>query len=107
MGGEEGVPGDDLRSSTPRQAHLAELVGRARPTWAHVPLVVGADGDRLAKRHGAVTMADLAAEGVDGAGVRALLATSLGLSAPGEAVTIQQFPDRFDPAALPTDHWVT
>ncbi|HEY9557678.1 MAG TPA: tRNA glutamyl-Q(34) synthetase GluQRS [Acidimicrobiales bacterium] len=106
MGVEEVVRGDDLLSSTPRQAHLADLLGRARPTWAHVPLVVGADGDRLAKRHGAVTMADLAAEGVDGAGVRALLATSLGLAAPGEAVTMQQLLDRFDPAALPTDPWV-
>src|SRR3546814_15110544 len=85
MGVEEVVRGDDLLSSTPRQAHLADLLGRARPTWAHVPLVVGAEGDRLAKRHGAVPMADLAAEGVAGAGVRALLATRLGLAAPGEA----------------------
>ena len=34
-----------------------------RPTWAHVPLVLGPDGARLAKRHGAVTLAELAARG--------------------------------------------
>ncbi len=102
----EVVRGDDLLASTPRQAHLADLLGLARPAWAHVPLVLGADGDRLAKRHGAVTLADLAAAGVDPEQVRARLAASLGLAGAGERVSISQLLERFDPTALPRDPWV-
>ena len=65
------VRGDDLLDSTPRQVHLQRLLGLARPRYAHVPLVVGPDGQRLAKRDGAVTLAELAAEGVDAEAVAA------------------------------------
>ena len=58
------VRGDDLLASTPRQIELQRLLGLPEPTYLHVPLVVGMDGQRLAKRHGAVTLEDLAAEGV-------------------------------------------
>ena len=73
------VRGDDLLSSTPRQMHLQRLLGYQHPEYAHVPLVLGPDGSRLAKRHGAVTLADLAAQGVGPADVVAVLAASLGL----------------------------
>lgn len=53
----EVVRGADLVSSTPRQILLGRLLGLPQPTYAHVPLVLGADGARLAKRHGAVTLA--------------------------------------------------
>jgi glutamyl-tRNA synthetase len=106
QGVEEVVRGDDLLTSTPRQAHLADLLGLPRPAWAHVPLVLGADGDRLAKRHGAVTMADLALIGVDGAGLRSVLAGSLGLAHAGEAVTMAELCARFDPTALPKEPWI-
>ena len=58
------VRGDDLLPSTPRQVLLQRLLGLPAVRYVHVPLVVGADGQRLAKRHGAVTLADLAADGV-------------------------------------------
>ena len=54
----EVVRGDDLLASTPRQVQLARLLGLPVPAYAHVPLVLGPDGSRLAKRHGAVTLAD-------------------------------------------------
>ncbi|MBM3799443.1 MAG: tRNA glutamyl-Q(34) synthetase GluQRS [Actinobacteria bacterium] len=73
------VRGDDLLSSTPRQIHLQRLLGHASPEYAHVPLVLGADGERLAKRHGAVTLADLTALGESVQVVRDELLTSLGL----------------------------
>ena len=57
------VRGDDLLSSTPRQVHLQRLLGLPQPEYLHVPLVLGEDGQRLAKRHGAVTLDDLAAAG--------------------------------------------
>ena len=72
------VRGDDLLSSTPRQMHLQRLLGYQHPDYAHVPLVLGPDGSRLAKRHGAVTLADLAVQGVGPADVVAVLAASLG-----------------------------
>lgn len=106
QGVEEVVRGDDLLDATPSQAHLLDLLGLPRPAWAHVPLVLGADGDRLAKRHGAVTLADLAAVGVDADQVRARLAASLALAGPDEAVTMAQLRDRFDPATVPITPWV-
>ena len=44
--------GDDLLDSTPRQIWLYRMLGLPEPAYAHVPLVLGADGKRLAKRHG-------------------------------------------------------
>ena len=106
QGVEEVVRGDDLLDATPSQAHLLDLLDLPRPVWAHVPLVLGPDGDRLAKRHGAVTLADLAVVGLDADGVRSRLAVSLGLAADGEAVTMAQLLERFDPTAVPTVPWV-
>lgn len=74
----EVVRGDDLLDATASQVHLQKLLGYTTPTYAHVPLVVGEDGERLAKRHGAVTLADLAAQGVSADEVRGLLWESLG-----------------------------
>lgn len=106
QGVEEVVRGDDLLSSTPSQAHLVDLLGLPRPTWAHVPLVLGADGERLAKRHGAVTLADLAAEGVTAGGVRGRLAVSLGLAEPGEQPSMDDLLERFEPDRLPREPWI-
>lgn len=74
----EAVRGDDLLSTTARHVHLQQLLGLDTPAYAHVPLVLGADGERLAKRHGAVTLADLAAGGVGPREVLRALAGSLG-----------------------------
>ena len=106
QGVEEVVRGDDLLDATPSQAYLLDRLGLPRPTWAHVPLVLGADGGRLAKRHGAVTLADLARAGVDADRARSWLAASLGLAVPGEAVTMVGLRDRFDPDAVPRSPWV-
>jgi glutamyl-tRNA synthetase len=105
QGIEEVVRGDDLLASTPRQLHLADLVGVARPTHAHVPLVLGTDGERLSKRHGAVTLTDRRALGDTPEQVRSLLAASLGLAEPGEPVTPAQLVERFHPGRLPRDPW--
>jgi glutamyl-tRNA synthetase len=55
----EVVRGDDLLDTTPRQLFLADALGLPRPVYAHVPLVLGPDGARLAKRHGAVTLREV------------------------------------------------
>jgi glutamyl-tRNA synthetase len=94
QGIEEVVRGADLLDSTPRQLWLARALGIAQPAHAHVPLVLGPDGARLAKRHGAVTLRDVPArEALD------WMAGSLGL--PGS--TPEQMLRAFDPEDLPRE----
>jgi glutamyl-tRNA synthetase len=95
------VRGDDLLPSTPRQAYLASLLNIPAPEYAHVPLVVNRDGARLAKRDGAVTLADLASAGVDAARVRDSILDSLGLPAGPLANALASF----DPHSLPREPW--
>ena len=102
---EQVVRGDDLLDSTPRQLFLAELLGLPS-SYAHVPLVLGPDRTRLAKRHGAVTLADRAERGHSPAQTLGLLASSLGLATAGEEVTPALLLERFDPDALPREPWV-
>ena len=96
------VRGDDLLPSTPRQAYLASLLDIPVPEYVHVPLVVNRDGVRLAKRDGAVTLADLAQAGVAAHEVRDLLLESLGLP----AGTLDRALPALDPARLPRKPWV-
>ncbi|WP_432557363.1 tRNA glutamyl-Q(34) synthetase GluQRS [Granulicoccus sp. GXG6511] len=103
MGVDQVVRGDDLLSSAPRQAWLAQQLGGTVPAYAHVPLVVNADGVRLAKRDGAISLTELAASGRDVAWVLRWIGESLGLSAGGEQVTPELLLERFDPAALPRE----
>jgi glutamyl-tRNA synthetase len=98
----EVVRGDDLLPSTTGQALLCDLLGLERPTWAHVPLVLGPDGERLAKRHGAVTLPDLAEEGLRPADALIWMARTLELAAPAEQVTVADLVERFDPSRVPT-----
>jgi glutamyl-tRNA synthetase len=101
----EVVRGDDLLLSTPRQIYVARLLGLDEPSYAHVPLVYGPDGNRLAKRHGAVTLDDLAQRGTTPDDVRALLATSLGLAVATEPVSAADLVTRFEPDAIPREPW--
>ncbi|MEO7124866.1 MAG: tRNA glutamyl-Q(34) synthetase GluQRS [Nakamurella sp.] len=109
QGVDQVVRGDDLLTSAPRHSYLARLLGYHQPTYAHVPLVLGPTGQRLAKRDGAVTLADLRALGWTPDRVLSLLAQSLGLVDPEESVIPAGLYDlvaRFDPAALPRAPWV-
>jgi glutamyl-tRNA synthetase len=83
MGVTEVVRGDDLLSSTARQLLLYRALGLAAPRFAHVPLVAGEDGARLAKRHGALSLGELRAGGADPRSVVGLLAALSGLAPPG------------------------
>ncbi len=97
----EVVRGDDLIESTPRQLLLARLLGLPAPRHAHVPLVLGPDGARLAKRHGTVTLTDLADHGRGPQDAVAWMAMSLGLAEEREPVSAADLVERFDPARLP------
>jgi glutamyl-tRNA synthetase len=74
----EVVRGDDLVPSTPRQLLLYEALGPRPPRFVHVPVVVGADGRRLAKRHGDTRLAALRSAGVGAESLLGLLAWSCG-----------------------------
>lgn len=79
---EEVVRGSDLLSSTPRQVLLYRAFGARVPAFVHVPLVVGDDGVRLAKRHGSIAIADLRRRGAESTRVVRALLDSLGIAAP-------------------------
>jgi glutamyl-tRNA synthetase len=96
----EVVRGADLADSTPRQILLSRLLGLPEPAYVHVPLVLGPDGRRLAKRHGAVTLSDRH-EGPDE--VRAWMARSLGLAGLGETPSAADLIARFEPDRLPRE----
>ncbi|MBY0526970.1 MAG: tRNA glutamyl-Q(34) synthetase GluQRS [Gemmataceae bacterium] len=78
MGITDVIRGDDLIPSTPRQLQLYAALGWSAPTFAHVPLVVGPDGRRLAKRHGDTRLSTLRAAGVKPKALLGLLAWSCG-----------------------------
>ncbi len=71
---------DDLLMSTPRQLQLLRALGLTPPKYAHVPLLLQADGRRLAKREGATTVAGLRERGVSAEAIIGLLAKWSGLS---------------------------
>lgn len=90
------VRGDDLLSSSPRQAYLGSLLGQPQPTYAHVPLVLNAEGKRLAKRDGAVTVDEIGA-----ARALAQIAESLNF----RSTSLDAMLSEFDPARLPQHPW--
>jgi len=100
------VRGDDLLTSAPRQAYLATVLGLEVPHYAHVPLALNEEGKRLAKRDGAVTLADQEMQGHSAADVLGIIAVSLRLADPGEPVTLPLLLDRWDPARMPREPWV-
>lgn len=50
------IRGDDHTNNTPRQINIFKALGADLPVFAHVPLILGSDGQRLSKRHGAVSV---------------------------------------------------
>ncbi len=58
------IRGDDHVNNTPRQVNIMQALGAQLPRFAHVPMILGADGERLSKRHGAVSVMQYADDGV-------------------------------------------
>jgi glutamyl-tRNA synthetase len=95
------VRGDDLLGSTARQLLLYRALGATPPRFAHVPLVLGPDGARLSKRHGAVSIRALRDRGKTPQQVIALLASTLNLCRAGEAVSARELIAEFSFDRLP------
>ncbi|MBQ6137274.1 MAG: tRNA glutamyl-Q(34) synthetase GluQRS, partial [Kiritimatiellae bacterium] len=103
MGVTEVVRGDDLLAATPAQILLARALAPSAPPirYLHVPLVVGPDGRRLAKRHGDTRIAAYRAGGAAPEEVIGFLAESCGWCAKGEGVSLAALLPRFDLASIP------
>jgi glutamyl-tRNA synthetase len=95
------VRGADLLASTARQLRLYELLGLTPvPTYAHAPLLLGDDGERLAKRHGAAGLEELRASGADPRALVGWLAHSAGLLERAQPCTPAELIGAFDPSLL-------
>jgi glutamyl-tRNA synthetase len=57
------IRGDDHVNNTPRQIHIFNALGKPLPRFAHVPMILGSDGERLSKRHGAVSVTQYREDG--------------------------------------------
>ena len=92
---------DDLLPSTPRQLLLYRALGLREPQFAHVPLVVGGDGLRLAKRHGDTSLRHLRDRGVAADAVVGFLAATLGLRPRGARCVPAELLPGFELATVP------
>lgn len=101
MGVTDVVRGDDLLDSTARQIHLAEALNIASaPTYYHLPLVVGSDGRRLAKRHGDTRVQTYRDRGVSAERIIGLMAYWSGLTDRRKSVCVEEFLSGLDVATL-------
>ena len=97
------VRGDDLLASAARQTMLAHALDLPVPDWWHLPLVLGPDGHRLAKRHGDTRLTHYRQQGVRPERVLGLLATWCGLTEEPMELNISDVLDAFDLKRIPTD----
>ncbi|WP_300718960.1 tRNA glutamyl-Q(34) synthetase GluQRS [uncultured Desulfovibrio sp.] len=79
MGITQVVRGRDILPSTPRQLALLRLWGFTPPAYAHIPLLLDGQGERLAKRHQSLGVRELRRQGVGAAEIVGVLATLAGL----------------------------
>jgi glutamyl-tRNA synthetase len=102
----EVIRGDDLLTSTPRQLLLYRALGLPAPAFAHVPLVIGEDGRRLAKRHGDTRLSAMRAAGVPAEKLIGLLAHSCGWIDRPEPITAKELVPLFRLEAIPKEPFV-
>jgi len=106
IGVTEVVRGDDLIPSTPRQLLLYLALGLTPPSFAHVPLVIGTDGRRLAKRHGDTRLSALRAAGVSAEALVGLLAWSCGWLPEPTAISARELLPLFRWESIPRSPFV-
>jgi glutamyl-tRNA synthetase len=57
------IRGDDHVNNTPRQINILKALGATLPLYGHLPMILGSDGEKMSKRHGAVSVMDYPAQG--------------------------------------------
>ena len=103
MGVTEVVRGDDLVPSTPRQILLYKQFGWTLPRFFHVPLVVGSDGRRLAKRHGDLKLQTLRSRGASAEALLGWLAWTCGWLPAGSRIGIRDLVAMFRWDTIPRE----
>lgn len=106
MGVTEVCRGDDLLPSAFRQLELYSALGWEPPRFMHVPLVIGPDGRRLAKRHGDTRISLLREKGIPAERLLGLLAWSCGWQADRCPTTIAELLLRYDAKVIPREPFV-
>ena len=101
MGVTEVVRGDDLLPATPQQILLYRALGLQPPDFFHVPLVVGADGRRLAKRHGDTRIAAFRESGMSAEEIVGYLAWTLGIIQDSKSASLGSLVSDFNPQRIP------
>ncbi len=102
MGVTEVVRGDDLLPATPAQILIARALGVTSPiSYCHIPLVVGTDGRRLAKRHGDTRIATYRAQGLSPEDILTPLAASCGWCEKNERMLLKNLLSRFSLTTIP------
>ena len=102
----EVVRGDDLLPATPAQILLQRALGLPTPAYCHVPIVVGRDGRRLAKRHGDTRIASFRACGIRPEAIVGRLAAGCGWAEAGEEISLGELLPRFDLSSVPRRRFV-
>lgn len=106
MGINEVVRGADLLDSTARQIQLVEALGGTPPAWAHVPLVVNAQGEKLSKREAGLTLRSLREEGLKPEELAGWMGWSLGLLDRAEPCTAAELVPLFAWDKVRREAWV-
>jgi glutamyl-tRNA synthetase len=94
------IRGDDHVNNTPRQINIYRALGAALPQFAHVPMILGPDGERLSKRHGAVSVMQYKEEGYLPEALNNYLARLGWSHGDDEIFSREQFVDWFDLAHI-------
>jgi len=90
------IRGDDHVNNTPRQINIYEALGVKLPQFAHVPMILGDDGERLSKRHGAVSVMQYSVDGFLPEAVLNYLARLGWSHGDSELFTVSEFVEWFD-----------
>ncbi|HYA20082.1 MAG TPA: glutamate--tRNA ligase, partial [Burkholderiales bacterium] len=90
------IRGDDHVNNTPRQVNILKALGAVLPKYAHVPMITGADGERLSKRHGAVSVMQYRDDGYLPEALTNYLARLGWSHGDAEVFSLEQFIDWFD-----------
>lgn len=103
MGINQVVRGRDILISTPRQIALLKLLGYGAPAYAHVPLLLDAAGQRLAKRHESLALRSLRKMGADPRRITGFLGSLAGCNPDGKAASPAELLPHFSLLRLPAD----
>lgn len=90
------IRGDDHVNNTPRQINILKALGATLPEYGHVPMILGPDGEKLSKRHGAVSVMEYPAKGYLPEAMLNYLARLGWSHGDDEIFSIEQFCEWFD-----------